>query len=85
MQLAYFLYIYFNVLLEVVAVEIQHKVVNEIKSVTHNDQRQLICEFSLLQNVNSKCLTATKKKHTEMHTVGIIHLYMRYNKPSGSS
>lgn len=39
----------FNVFLEIVAVEIEHQVVNKVKAITHDDQRKLICKLGLLQ------------------------------------
>ena len=41
----HFLHIDLNVLLVVIAVQVQHQVVNKVESVAHNDQRQLIIEF----------------------------------------
>jgi len=38
----------FNVLLQVVAVQIEDEVVNVIKTIADNDQRQLICQLCLL-------------------------------------
>ena len=45
------LYIDLNVLLQIVSVQVQHKVVHVVEAVTHNDEGQLVGELSLLQEV----------------------------------
>lgn len=46
---SYFLHVDFNIFLEIVAVQIEHQVVNKVKAITHNDQRKLIGKLGLLQ------------------------------------
>lgn len=48
-KVAYLLHINLNVLLQIVAVQIKNQVVDEIKAVAHNDERQLISQFCFLQ------------------------------------
>jgi len=43
------LYVDLDVLLQVVAVQIEHEVVNVVETITNNDQRQLISQLRLLQ------------------------------------
>lgn len=45
---SYLLNIDLNVLLQSVAVEVENQVMDKVKAVTHYDQRQLVCQFSLL-------------------------------------
>lgn len=40
-----------DVLLQVVAVQIEHQVMDKVKAVAHNDERQLVRQFGLLQEV----------------------------------
>ena len=47
----YLLELLTNILLEIISVEIQHKVVNKVVSIAHNNQRQLIGQLGLLQEV----------------------------------
>lgn len=44
----YLLHIDLNVFLQAVAVQVQHQIVDKIKAVTHNDQRQLVSQLCLL-------------------------------------
>lgn len=44
----YLLHVDFNVFLQVVAIQVEHKVVDEVKAVTHNDEGQLVGQFRLL-------------------------------------
>lgn len=45
----YLLYINLNIFLEIISIQIQHQVVDKVKAVTHNDERQLVSEFSFLE------------------------------------
>lgn len=45
---SYLLYVNLNVLLQVVAVQIEDQVVDEVKTVTNDDERQLVSQFGLL-------------------------------------
>lgn len=51
---SHLLHIDFNILLQVVAVQIQHKVMHKVKTVTDDYQWQLICQFGLLKKKKSK-------------------------------
>ena len=44
----YLLHIDLNVFLQAVAVQVQDQIVDKIKAVTHNDQRQLVRQLGLL-------------------------------------
>lgn len=48
MKAAYLLHINLNVLLQIVAVQIKNQVVDKIKAVAHDDERQLISQFRFL-------------------------------------
>ena len=45
----YLLYINFNVFLQIVAIQVEHKVVYKVEAIAHNDEWQLISELGLLQ------------------------------------
>lgn len=45
----YLLYINLNIFLEIISIQIQHQVVDKVKAVAHDDERQLISEFSFLE------------------------------------
>lgn len=46
---SYLLYVYLNVFLQVVAVEVEHQVVDKVKAIAHDDEGKLVCQFGLLQ------------------------------------
>ena len=45
---SYFLDVDLDVLLQVVAVQVEHQVMDEVEAVAHNDEWQLVCELGLL-------------------------------------
>lgn len=45
------MYIDLNVLLQRVAIQIQHEVVDEVKTIAHDYQRQLVRQLRLLEEV----------------------------------
>lgn len=47
----YLLYVNLDIFLEVVAVKVEHKIMNEVETVAHNDERKLISEFCFLQEI----------------------------------
>ena len=49
---SYLLYINLNVLLKIVTIQIQNQIMHKVKSITHNDQRQLISQLSFLKQGN---------------------------------
>ena len=51
---AHLLHVDLDVLLQVVAVKVQHQVVNEVEAVAHDDERQLIGQFRFLRNKTSR-------------------------------
>lgn len=51
---AYLLHINLNVLLQIVAVQIEDQVMDKIKAVAHDDKRQLISQFRLLYMITMK-------------------------------
>lgn len=51
--LYYLLNIDLNVLLQIVAVQVEDQVMDKVESVTDNDQRQLVGEFSFLSITHS--------------------------------
>lgn len=50
----YLLHIDLNVFLQAVAVQVQHQVMDEIKAIAHNNQRQLVSQLGFLQNGNDE-------------------------------
>lgn len=50
-QDAYLLNVNLNVLLQAVAVEIQHEVMHKVEAVTHDDEGQLVLQLGFLQEV----------------------------------
>lgn len=44
----YLLHVDLNVFLQAVAVQVQHQIVDKVKAVTHDDQRQLVSQLGLL-------------------------------------
>lgn len=52
---SYFLYIYFDVFLQIVAVEVEHQVMDKVKAVTHDDKGKLVCQLGLLQKRKQWC------------------------------
>ncbi len=40
-----------DILLEIVSVEVEHEIVNKVVSVAHDDQRQLVRQFGLFQEI----------------------------------
>ena len=44
----YLLHVDLNVLLQVVAIEVEYEVMNKIETVRYDDERKLICQFGLL-------------------------------------
>lgn len=38
----------FNVLLQVVSVQVEYKIMDEVEAIAHNNERQLVGEFSFL-------------------------------------
>lgn len=49
-----FLYVDLNVLLEVIAIQIEHEVMYEVEPVTDDYQRELIREFGFLESVRGE-------------------------------
>ena len=47
-QLTYLLHVDLNVLLQVIAIQVEHKVVDKVEAVAYYNQRELICQFGLL-------------------------------------
>lgn len=47
-EVMYLLHVDLNVFLQAVAVQVQHQIVDKIKAVTHNDQRQLVSQLGFL-------------------------------------
>ncbi len=45
----YLLHVDLNVLLQAVAVQVQDQIMDKIKAVTYNDQRQLVSQLGFLQ------------------------------------
>lgn len=50
----YLLHVDLNVLLQAVAVQVQHQVMHKVKAITHNDQWQLVCQFGFLRKRKRK-------------------------------
>ena len=46
---SHLLHVDLNVLLQVIAVEVENEVVDKVEAIADNDQRELICQFGLLQ------------------------------------
>lgn len=44
----YLLHVDLNVFLQAVAIQVQHQIMDKIKAVTHNNQRQLVSQLGLL-------------------------------------
>ena len=42
------MYVNLDILLEIVSIEVQDQVMNIVKPITHNDERQLICQLGFL-------------------------------------
>lgn len=47
-NVSHLLHIDFDVLLQVVSVQVQHEVMDEVEAIAHYDERQLISEFGFL-------------------------------------
>lgn len=57
-EVIYLLHIDLNVFLQAVAVQVQDQIVDKIKAVTHNDQRQLISQLGFLEGkIQNICIT----------------------------
>lgn len=44
----YLLHVDLNVLLQIIAVEVENKVMDKVKAITDDDQRELVGQFGLL-------------------------------------
>ena len=74
MNLSHLLNVDFYVLLEVVAVQVEHKVVDEVKSVTDNDQGQLVSQLGFLQR--------SEQRHCQQgrnHNISFLTLHLEVN------
>ncbi len=47
-KLTHLLHIDFDVLLEVVSIQVEYKIMDEVEAIAHNNERQLVGEFSFL-------------------------------------
>lgn len=47
-KLTHLLHIDFDVFLEVVSIQVEYKIMNEVEAIAHNNERQLVGEFSFL-------------------------------------
>ena len=60
-QLTYLLHIDLNVLLQVIAIQVEHKVVDKVETVAYYNQGELISQFGLL-HVLCACVGGKKRE-----------------------
>lgn len=91
-QLLYLLNVDLNVFLKAVAIQVQDQVVDKIKAVTHDDQRQLVSKLSLLSGKEITALFGMKT--TQLFKINMMALktfqvkvlyYVFFFLPSGNS
>ena len=63
-QLTYLLHVDLNVLLQVIAIQVEHKVVDKVETVAYYNQGELISQFGLL-HVLCECVGGKKKGEKE--------------------
>ncbi len=63
----YLLYVDLDVLLQAVAIQVEHEIVDEIEAVAHDDERKLIGEFGFLCNDTTKTWLQIQIKSDELY------------------
>ena len=69
-QKAYLLHVDLDVLLQGVAVEVEHQVVDEVEAVAHDDERQLVRQLGLLRGEE----TSIRSRNRPEASPGLVRL-----------